>query len=551
MFRMLTYRYLRLRFAVMVLLLALLAGSARAKEPGVEPLKVVNWNVLYGFNHHKSIEAGSAWLRHQAPDVVALQELNGHGEKDLARLARAWGHPHAVTLKEQGFPVGLTSRTPIEVLRREVKGFHHGYLLARTRGIAFAVVHFWPDKDHEAQAVLDQLRAIRGPAILLGDFNTHSPHDADRAGERVTVRTSVVARVEQAGFIDLVRRHDPASYFSCPSPLTIPRWSKDLAELRAKRQRIDFIFASADLARASTFATTMVSPRLDKISDHYPQVATFGIPVALQFGLIADCQYCDQPTRGARQYRDSPEKLRRCVSHLNQLPLDHTLHLGDFIDREFASFDVVEPIFRQLKAPGHHVLGNHDYDVADRHKAEVHRRLGMPARYHAFGARGWRFLILDGNDISFHAHPADSPERAEAEAYYRERKLSAPRWNGAIGPKQLAWLERELEAADRDDIPVILCCHFPVHPPNNHNLWNAKEVLATIDRHDCVRAYLNGHNHAGNYAERKGVHYLTLKGMVDTDETAYATLHVFPDRIEVNGFGRESDRSLILPQTAP
>jgi manganese-dependent ADP-ribose/CDP-alcohol diphosphatase len=43
---------------------------------------------------------------------------------------------------------------------------------------------------------------------------------------------------------------------------------------------------------------------------------------------------------------------------------------------------------------------------------------------------------------------------------------------------------------------------------------------------------------------KKGIHYLTCKGMVDTDESAYSIFRLQNDKIDVIGFGRESDRLL-------
>ena len=40
------------------------------------------------------------------------------------------------------------------------------------------------------------------------------------------------------------------------------------------------------------------------------------------------------------------------------------------------------------------------------------------------------------------------------------------------------------------------------------------------------------------------VHYLTMKGMVDMKENAFAILTFHTDRIEVKGFGREESRTL-------
>ena len=63
------------------------------------------------------------------------------------------------------------------------------------------------------------------------------------------------------------------------------------------------------------------------------------------FGAIADCQYCDADTGGVRFYRNSPAKLEAAVKHLNTLDLKFTVHLGDFIDKDWESFDVVGPIY--------------------------------------------------------------------------------------------------------------------------------------------------------------------------------------------------------------
>lgn len=267
-----------------------------------------------------------------------------------------------------------------------------------------------------------------------------------------------------------------------------------------------------------------------------------------RFAAIADCQYCDADTGGERFYRNSPAKLQACVEHLNTLDLEFTVHLGDFIDRDFASFDVVGPIFQQLKMPVYHVLGNHDFAVADDKKAEVFRRLNMPARYYDFSVKGWRFVALDGNDISLHAYPAGSAEYAAAEKYYADHQLKSPKWNGAIGPEQIAWLRGVLDDATKRKEPVVLMAHFPIFPENPHNLWNAAEMLALVDEYPCVKAWINGHNHAGNYGERNGVHYVTFKGMVDTEETSYATVEISDEALRITGTGREEDRTLTIPK---
>ena len=93
---------------------------------------------------------------------------------------------------------------------------------------------------------------------------------------------------------------------------------------------------------------------------------------------------------------------------------------------------------------------------------------------------------------------------------------------------------------------MILFCHFPVYPADPHNLWNAKGVIALLEEFTCVKAYINGHNHKGKYGIKNGIHYLTCKGMVDTDESAFSIIQVYEDKLKVNGHGRETDRMLPL-----
>jgi len=267
---------------------------------------------------------------------------------------------------------------------------------------------------------------------------------------------------------------------------------------------------------------------------------------AFSFGAIADCQYCDAESRGVRQYRLSVEKLKSCVDHLNTLELAFVTHLGDFIDRDFESFDTVGPIFDQLKTTRYHVLGNHDFAVADDRKNEVAAKLGLDAKYYDFQVKGWRYVVLDGNDISFHAYPSNSTKHAESVAYYVQNKIASPKWNGAVGPGQIRWLRGVLEGAEQQGEKAILFCHFPVYPENRHNLWNAEEIISVLEDYPCVKAYINGHNHSGNYGMKNGIHYLTLKGMVDTEQTSYAVISTTEDNIHVAGYGRESDRDMAV-----
>lgn len=268
-------------------------------------------------------------------------------------------------------------------------------------------------------------------------------------------------------------------------------------------------------------------------------------------GLVADAQYADIDVKGTRHYRRSVEKLGAAVEHFNGQDLAGCVHLGDLIDREWKSFEEIGVPLARSRHRWHQLLGNHDFDVLEEQKAGVPGRLGMAWRYGAFELGGVRFLVLDTNDVSTYAHAAGTPERAAAEAELRRLQAAKVRqaktWNGAVGRAQLAWFERECAAARAGRQRVIVLAHHPVYPDNDHNVWNAPEILAAIDRHPNVVAWINGHNHAGAFGERRGVPYVTMRGMVETgDSTAFATATILPDRLVIAGHGREPSRELKL-----
>ena len=268
-----------------------------------------------------------------------------------------------------------------------------------------------------------------------------------------------------------------------------------------------------------------------------------------EIGLVADAQFADVEPKGTRFYRESIGKLAAAVDHFNGREQAFCVHLGDLIDREWKSFDEITKPLAQSRHRWHQLLGNHDFDVLDQHKRDVPKRMGMAWRHGSFELGGFTFAILDTNDVSVYAHPAGTTEQRAGERQLADAEAAnlpqAKPWNGAIGAAQLAWLDRVCAEAQTAGRKVIIFAHHPVFPDNPHNVWNATEVLALIDQHPNVVAWINGHNHAGAFGERNGVPFVTMHGMVETvDTTAFATAQVLPDRIVLAGFGREPSREL-------
>ena len=277
-------------------------------------------------------------------------------------------------------------------------------------------------------------------------------------------------------------------------------------------------------------------------------------PPLFTFGAVADAQFADAPPKGTRFYKKSPAKLAAAVKELNRRKPDFSVHLGDFIDRDFKSFDTMVPIWKKLEAPGWHILGNHDFNVKDWWKALVVKKLGLdkigPGKgYYAFSHKGWRFIFLDGNALSLQRFPKGSPGWKKAQARLEElKKRKAPNampWNGALGKDQWAWMVKELDRAAGKKERVILFSHYPVYPFNVHNQWDDREIVKLLDGRENVFAWIDGHNHAGNYGFHGGVHYLNLPGMVETEKTtAYAFVEVHEDFLKIEGYGRTPSRRL-------
>lgn len=272
-----------------------------------------------------------------------------------------------------------------------------------------------------------------------------------------------------------------------------------------------------------------------------------------RFGVIADPQYADlAPNLTLNRYpANSLDKLRVAIEEFNRHDLAFVVTLGDIIDREWKSFDAVLPVYEALRHRKHFLLGNHDFAVAPTHLGTVPARVGMSSAYYDFSFSGYRFIALDGNEISVFAPPEGDPRRQEAKDLMKALEiagaLNGQRWNGAIGDIQYDWLAAKLKEAKAAGEKVIVMNHYPVFPENGHNALNSDRLLALLAEHDHVVAYLNGHNHAGNFGVSDGTYFVNFKGMVDTEDTsAYAIVSVWEDRLEISGFGRETSRTLAL-----
>lgn len=273
----------------------------------------------------------------------------------------------------------------------------------------------------------------------------------------------------------------------------------------------------------------------------------------LRFGIVADPQYAEAPPNVAwnRYYTASIGKLRAAVETFNGADLHFVATLGDLIDRDWSSFDAIMPVYDCLRTGTTFLLGNHDLEVEPERLDSVATRLGMPSPYYDFSTHGFRFIVLDGNDVSVFAPPPGDPRRKLAEERLARLKaegaLQAQPWNGSLSDAQFAWLEKRLAEARAEGERVVVLNHYPVYPASYLCMWDAQKILDLLLGQDHVVAYFCGHDHAGGYGEAGGIHFVTFTGMVDTPDTnAFAIVEIDGSRMEIKGFGREPSRSLVL-----
>lgn len=293
-----------------LLLLSTACHSGRLDADSAEParLRVLTYNVLYVFDHGKEVEAGSAWIRGQAPDIVALQELTNISPERLGELAAGWEHEHSALLKTSGFSVGLTSRHPIEVLERIEGDLHHGCLHAQVEGIHLFVVHLspfrWEVRQMEADLLLPRIEPLRAEGrdvLVLGDFNALSPADRSlleaqpellakhRASDAEHAHVenlrddkfdyTVMERFLSAGLQDAVLlfvEESRASRWTFPTGIR----SGDKSTAPTGGSRIDFILASPSVSSTVAGAAVVRDGVVNRTSDHYPVVVDLVRPTA-------------------------------------------------------------------------------------------------------------------------------------------------------------------------------------------------------------------------------------------------------------------------------
>lgn len=274
-----------------------LAFSVQAQES--ETLKIISYNIWNGFEHQATRkDKFSDWIRKEQPDIVALQELVDFKTKDLKELAKVYGHRYAILLKEKGYPVGISSRYPIALIKAQVDGFWHGMLHVKIKNVDFIVTHLspfsWKYRTGEAKQIVEYVKNNQlDNCIILGDLNAYSPMDAIWLENKKALRNnllnwdqahpeygnmrgknfdySVLSTFIAAGFDDCIGRtvFPENKRVSFPTA-TLYGWNWGDGRLADVSERLDYILLSEALSPFVRRVEVHNGPELEGVSDHYP-----------------------------------------------------------------------------------------------------------------------------------------------------------------------------------------------------------------------------------------------------------------------------------------
>ena len=171
------------------------ARTSLAPPASSQTLRVMTYNIHVGIGMDKKLDLQriAGVINAQHPDLVGLQEVDRGVARtqrideivELAKLTRM-NYDYAFNLRYQGgqYGVAILSRFPIIAMdhrlyqntrEAERRGFIRGEIVANGRTVHFVTTHldyqYEDGRLFEAQQLLAAIKDVKGPLIVVGDFN--------------------------------------------------------------------------------------------------------------------------------------------------------------------------------------------------------------------------------------------------------------------------------------------------------------------------------------------------------------------------------------------
>lgn len=223
----------------------------------------------------------------------------------------------------------------------------------------------------------------------------------------------------------------------------------------------------------------------------------------LKFVHISDVHFSKELDNTPYKMRkNSPELFDDAIAQINEIPgVSFVMFGGDLVDKakesELAGF--LEHA-KNIKAPWYYTFGNHD------------SMLGgylTPARYIATVKKSNPYFKFDNTYYSF--SPKKGYKVIVLDSIIRDRLTS----NGQIPKEELEWLDKELEAAQKQTVLIFL--HVPIQEPiaaDHHKMLNATEVMDVIGKYKNPIAIFQGHYHVSKIKQMNNILFVSTPALV-------------------------------------
>ncbi len=258
------------------------------------------------------------------------------------------------------------------------------------------------------------------------------------------------------------------------------------------------------------------------------------------FGMFTDVHYAAIPDNGTRKYQQSIDKVKQCLDTMNHEKVGFVIELGDFKDmpvpadrtRAMDYLKTIESIFSRFRGDHYHVLGNHDEDCISKQDfySIVHNsRIRKGLTYYAFQKGGYRFIVLDAC--------FDSTGRDYDKGNFLWSDTNIPY-------AELNWLDNQLKISK---LPVVIFVHQPLYGQTKVSVSNASSVRAILEQSKKVLCVFQGHDHQGGYDLINGIHYYTLKGLIEgnfPESNSFAIVSLSKNKVTIKGYGKAVSKSL-------
>lgn len=262
-----------------------------------QDLKLLTYNLADGIGDKRgNINNLQQHMKQFDVDVAAFQDIDGVSETALEEWAKKWQHPYVTILQSDAYALAITSKYPLENTKKIKAGMQHGYLYTEVAGIGIYTTQLTSENAKARQLEASKIAADvasneHETIVLLGTLNSYSPQDsllyndrfrrvpkANRYDRDVIMRLAsyqrkrnyeVLYQLRDVGLEDVLanqRGTDRLVEITHPISDEVPEY---------EQHRFDYILCNKTLAAQCEQIELLEMKRSQKISEHYPVMATF------------------------------------------------------------------------------------------------------------------------------------------------------------------------------------------------------------------------------------------------------------------------------------